>query len=142
MDRRAANLTRGALSFSPNESGLDFASFLLGYPTRSQTAEGYPSVNMRSRRVGAYVTDEWRVARNLSITAGLRFDYMGNPYDLLGHVRSDRASSAPIPRRGVKSRRSFQPSLDPKKPARSSGSRWPHFWQPRLGVAYRPTPNG
>jgi len=61
MDRRAANLTRGALSFSPNESGLDFASFVLGYPNRAQTAEGYPSVNMRSRRVGAYVTDEWRV---------------------------------------------------------------------------------
>src|SRR5260221_12127438 len=35
MDRRAANLTRGALAFSANESGLDFASFLLGYPTRS-----------------------------------------------------------------------------------------------------------
>ena len=42
MDRFAANLSRGTLSFGANESGFDFASFLLGYPTQTQTAEGCP----------------------------------------------------------------------------------------------------
>lgn len=138
MDRRAANLTRGALSFSPNESGLDFASFLLGYPTRTQTAEGYPSVNMRSRRVGAYITDEWRVARNLTLTAGLRFDYMGNPYDLLGHVRTvslERPYTAPtgqIP--------TLFPAVESAEGKQKLWKQVAPFWQPRLGIAYRPGP--
>ena len=138
MDRRAANLTRGALSFSPNESGLDFASFLMGYPNRTQTAEGYPSVNMRSRRVGAYVTDEWRVRSNLTITAGLRMDYMGAPYDKLGHVRTvslERPYTTPS---GAQI-----PTLFPKvESAEGQGKLWTQvapFWQPRLGIAYRPS---
>lgn len=137
MDRRAANLTRGALSFSPNESGLDFASFLLGYPNRSQTAEGYPSVNMRSRRVGAYVTDEWRVNDRLTITAGLRFDYMGNPYDLLGHVRTvslerpyTTATGATIP--------TLYPPVESDEAKQKFWKQVNPFWQPRLGIAYRP----
>jgi hypothetical protein len=137
MDRRAANLTRGALAFSANESGLDFASFLLGYPTRSQTAEGYPSVNMRSRRVGAYVTDEWKVSRNLSVSAGLRFDYMGNPYDLLGHVRTVDLEHPFTTPTGAK-----VPTLSPPvESAQAKEKFWKQvapFWQPRLGIAYRP----
>lgn len=138
MDRRAANLTRGALSFSPNESGLDFASFVMGYPNRSQTAEGYPSVNMRSRRVGAYFTDEWRVRNNLTISAGLRFDYMGNPYDKLGHVRTidlERTYTTPTGAR--------IPTLFPNvESAEGKQKLWKQvapFWQPRLGIAYRPS---
>lgn len=138
MDRRAANLTRGALSFSPNESGLDFASLLLGYPNRSQTAEGYPSVNMRSRRVGAYVTDEWRVRSNLTITAGFRFDYMGNPYDKLGHVRTvslerpyKTPSGATIP--------TLYPLVEQAEAKVKFWKQVAPFWQPRLGIAYRPS---
>jgi hypothetical protein len=137
MDRRAANLTRGALTFSPNESGFNFASFLLGYPNRSQTAEGYPSVNMRSRRVGAYATDEWRVKSNLTITAGLRFDYMGNPYDLLGHVRTVSLEQPYTTATGARI-----PTLFPKVESEEARQKfWEQvspFWQPRLGIAYRP----
>jgi hypothetical protein len=138
MDRRAANLTRGAMSFSPNESGLDFASFLLGYPNRTQTAEGYPSVNMRSRRVGAYVSDEWRVRNNLTITIGLRMDYMGAPYDLLAHVRTvslerpyTTPSGAQIP--------TLFPKVQSDEGKQKLWKQVPPFWQPRLGIAYRPS---
>lgn len=138
MDRRAANLTRGALSFSPNESGLDFASFVLGYPNRAQTAEGYPSVAMRSRRIGAYVTDEWRARPNLTITFGLRYDYMGNPYDKLGHVRTvdlTRLYTTPTGQQ--------IPTLyPPVESAEAKEKFWKQvapFWQPRLGIAYRPS---
>ena len=137
MDRRAANLTRGALSFGANESGLDFASFLLGYPNQTQTAEGYPSVNMRSRRIGAYIADEWKVTSNLSVSAGLRFDYMGNPYDLLGHVRTvslerpyTTPSGAQIP--------TLFPNVESAQAKEKFWKQVAPFWQPRLGIAYRP----
>lgn len=139
MDRFAANLTRGALAFSPNESGHEFASFVLGYPTRAQTAEGYPSVNMRSRRVGAYISDEWKVRPNLSVTAGFRFDYMGNPYDKLGHVRTvaiERPYTIPGTNTQI-------PTLFPEVSSDAAKKKfWKQvapFWQPRLGIAYRPT---
>lgn len=138
MDRRAANLTRGALAFSANESGLDFASFILGYPTRSQTAEGYPSVAMRSRRLGAYVSDEWKVARNLSVTAGFRFDYMGNPYDKLGHVRTvslERPYTTP----GGAQIPTLFPNVESAEAKKKFWKQVPPFWQPRLGIAYRPS---
>ena len=138
MDRRAANLTRGALSFSPNESGLDFASLLLGYPNRSQTAEGYPSVNMRSRRVGAYVTDEWRVRSNLTITAGLRFDYMGNPYDKLGHVRTVSLERPYATSTGAQIPTLF-PAVESAEGKEKFWKQVAPFWQPRLGIAYRPS---
>ncbi|MCC6589860.1 MAG: TonB-dependent receptor [Bryobacterales bacterium] len=139
MDRRAANLTRGSLGFSANESGLDFASFQLGYPNRSQTAEGYPSVNMRSRRVGAYVTDEFKVSRNLTITYGLRFDYMGNPYDLLGHVRTvslERPYTIPGTNQQIPT---LFPNVESPEGKQKFWKQVAPFWQPRLGIAYRPT---
>ncbi|MFN7919231.1 MAG: TonB-dependent receptor [Bryobacteraceae bacterium] len=138
MDRRAANLTRGALAFSPNESGLDFSSFLLGYPTRTQTAEGYPSVNMRSRRVGAYISDEWKVKPNLSVTMGFRFDYMGNPYDKLGHVRTV-ALERPYTTADGQKIPTLYPPVQSEEAKQKFWKQVAPFWQPRLGIAYRPT---
>ena len=106
------------------KADCDFASFVLGYPNRSQTAEGYPSVNMRSRRVGAYFTDEWRVKSNLTITAGLRFDYMGNPYDLLGHVRTVSLERTYTTSTGAEIPTLYPPVSNPMRRRRSSGSRW------------------
>jgi len=138
MDRRAANLTRGTLSFSANESGFNFASFMLGYPNRAQTGEGYPAVAMRSRRVGAYFTDDWRVNPRLTINWGIRYDFLGNPYDTLGHVRTlDLLKTFTTPT-GVQI-----PTLQPIPRSEEAKQKlWQQQWgflQPRLGIAFRPT---
>src|SRR5262249_34894727 len=84
MDRLAANLTRGTLSFAASESGYAFASFLLGYVNRSQTAEGYPATGLRANRWGGYFQDDWKITPRLTLNLGLRWDYYGNPVDSLG----------------------------------------------------------
>jgi hypothetical protein len=138
MDRRAANLTRGTLSFSANETGYDFASFMLGYPNRSQTGEGYPAVNMRSRRVGVYFTDDWKASSRLTINMGLRYDFLGNPYDLLGQVRTIDLKNLYSTPAGQKI-----PTLQPiPRSDVAKGKLWDQHWgfmQPRLGIAYRPS---
>jgi hypothetical protein len=138
MNRRAANLTQGTLSYNANESGYDFASFLLGYPDRSQTPQGYPAVNMRSRRFGLYVTDDWKVTSNLTISAGFRFDYLGNPYDLLGQVRTLSFVQTYTTAAGQQI-----PTLFPTpRSEQAKGKIWEQasgYKQPRLGIAYRPT---
>jgi hypothetical protein len=138
MDRRAANLTRGTLSFSANESGYDFASFLLGFPNRSQTGEGYPAVAMRSRRVGAYLTDDWKLNPKLTINWGIRYDYLGNPYDQLGQVRTADLANTYTTTSGQQI-----PTLQPiPRTEEAMGKLWKQSWgflQPRLGIAFRPT---
>ncbi|MEO7653420.1 MAG: TonB-dependent receptor, partial [Bryobacteraceae bacterium] len=138
MDRRAANLTRGTLSFSANETGYDFASFVMGYPNRSQTGEGYPAVAMRSTRVGAYFTDDWKVSSRLTVNWGARYDFLGNPYDLLGQVRTIDLNNTYTTPAGQKI-----PTLQPiPRSDVAKGKLWKQNWgflQPRLGIAYRPT---
>lgn len=137
MDRRAANLTRGTLSFGANESGYDFASFVLGLPSRSQTGEGYPAVAMRSRRVGAYFTDDWKISPKLTVNWGIRYDFLGNPYDTLGQVRTlDLVKTFTAPTGQI-------PTLQPiPRSEEAKRKLWKQHWgflQPRLGIAYRPT---
>jgi len=136
-NRLAANLTQGTLAFSSNESGYDFASFLLGYPDASQTPQGYPGVNMRSQRFGGFATDDWKVTPKLSVSFGFRFDYLGNPYDLLGQVRTLSFLHPYTTSAGQQ-----VPTLYPiPRSSQAMGKIWdqaPGYAQPRLGIAYRP----
>ena len=85
MNRRAANFTQGTLGFNANESGYDFASFVLGYPDNSQTPQGYPAVNMRSTRFGIFFTDDWKVTPKLTLDYGVRVVHMRPQYDSYGY---------------------------------------------------------
>ena len=54
MERGAANLEEGRYAFSANQSGYAFASYLLGYPNSTESAEGLPLTFPRATRFGAY----------------------------------------------------------------------------------------
>ncbi|HTS62400.1 MAG TPA: carboxypeptidase regulatory-like domain-containing protein [Candidatus Acidoferrales bacterium] len=72
--------TRGSLSF-PN-----FPSFLTGTPNRLQVDVGSFQRNYRAQDVVWFVQDDFRVTRRLTLNLGLRYDYLGFPYDLNGKV--------------------------------------------------------
>ena len=65
--------------------GLNFADFLLGYPSRyrlggSQINDAYVHA------VGAYINDVWRVSSRLTVNAGLRWEPFLAPKDRNGYV--------------------------------------------------------
>jgi hypothetical protein len=65
--------------------GLNFADFLLGYPSRyrlggSQINDAYV------HSVGAYVNDIWRVSSRVTVNAGLRWEPYLAPKDRNGYV--------------------------------------------------------
>jgi hypothetical protein len=65
--------------------GLNFADFLLGYPSRyrlggSQINDAYVHA------VGAYVNDIWRVSSNITVNAGVRWEPFIAPQDRNGYV--------------------------------------------------------
>jgi hypothetical protein len=54
-----------------NSTGLG-SSFSQSFPNLLQ-------VHLRMASLGAYVQDEWKVRRNLTLTLGMRFEHTGNP---------------------------------------------------------------
>ncbi len=72
--------TRGSLSF-PN-----FNSFLTGTPNRLQVDVGSFPRNYRAQDIAPFVQDDFHVTRRLTLNLGLRYDYLGFPYDTNGKV--------------------------------------------------------
>ena len=152
IDRGAANLPTGTLSFGGNESGDAFASYLMGLPSQTNTPEGWPGTVPNSNRLGFYINDDWKATSRLTINLGLRFDYVGNSRDREGLQRTldipgdlfdnGRGQGYVDPVTGQ-----TIPVLFPSfvKDERGAVKLWEQqtwrYFMPRLGIAYRPTEN-
>ena len=78
---------RGQFSFDSNftndpsatvaGSGNAVASFLLGYPASTTRSKYLVNPGLRNWETAAYVQDDWRLTRWLTLNMGLRYDYYG-----------------------------------------------------------------
>jgi hypothetical protein len=71
----------GSLSFNtdgsnPLNTNIGFANGLLGAITQYQESDGHPGAHGQFMNYEWYVQDNWRVKRNFTIDAGLRFYYI------------------------------------------------------------------
>ncbi|MCW5982568.1 MAG: carboxypeptidase regulatory-like domain-containing protein [Bryobacteraceae bacterium] len=148
MERGAANLEEGILGFSANETGYSLASFLLGLPNNTQSAEGLPLTFPRANRFGAYFHDDWKVTPRLTVNVGLRFDYNGFPVDSQGLWRTlDFVGTGPVEGRGGGYQTAtgqviptvFPGSVDESGAVKLTQQRTWRFFMPRVGIAFRPT---
>lgn len=138
-----------ALWYSTNHT---FADFLIGIPYSSSLAQQAASgpAHFREKNYGFFVTDDWKVTPNLTLTLGLRYEYLTPLTDEhdTGLAGYDSYAKAVV----VNS-----PSLLPSFPSViGSGSGLPivtsrslglgnalqapdkNNWAPRVGVAWRP----
>ena len=151
MHDGAANLGRGRVRWSGNETGLNHASFLMGIPSSTETPEGVAITSPVAIRQGYYIQDDWKFSPRLTINMGFRFDYDGNIRDRLGFLRTvlfpneNHAPGTAVgnggfidPDTGIDI-----PTMGP--PAVGSGGdvklfhQDVRFFMPRLGIAYRPS---
>lgn len=136
LDRAAANVPRGGMTLSANEAGLDLAGWLLGYPATTTTGEGLPFTSPRQNRWSAYIVDDWKVSRKLTLNLGVRMDLFQIPKDTFGSWRSLRLD---ILSRGADGRE--HPTVIPEPGTKN----WPPYdteggiFMPRVGFAYRAT---
>jgi Carboxypeptidase regulatory-like domain/TonB dependent receptor len=63
----------GTCNPNPN-TGFDFASFVLGYPTTVTRGLMQGVVGERRPEYGAYIQDDWRLSSKLTLNIGLRYD--------------------------------------------------------------------
>src|SRR5439155_10565569 len=67
--------TRGSLSFLGVISGSGVSDFLLGFPTFGLQSQSDNPQTLRSTAYNAYVQDDWKIARRLTLNLGLRYEY-------------------------------------------------------------------
>jgi Carboxypeptidase regulatory-like domain/TonB dependent receptor len=73
-----------ALPVAPCTGAL-YASYLLG-TVASGTLTIVTPATFRSSSASAYIQDDWRATKNLTLNIGLRYDYQQQPYELRNHV--------------------------------------------------------
>ncbi len=83
----AQDTARGRFTFGRdmtsqnNVGGAEYASFLLGYPSQIIRSLVNTRPAVRLTQGGAYVQDDYRVSRSLTVNVGLRWDLFTNPVE-------------------------------------------------------------
>jgi hypothetical protein len=148
MDRAAANLPSGHFRFNSAQSGDGFSSYLLGLPSQTETAEGWPRTVPRAGRQAYYFNDDWKASSKLTLNLGVRLEYIGNSQDALGLQRVvafpgepfDRGPYFTDPADGVEIP-TFFPGAGTVNDPSGKVNLWKQqkvFYQPRVGIAFRP----
>jgi hypothetical protein len=90
----AATSATGTVSTT---SGSDLADFLIGVPDTSTLAFGNADKYFRQSVYDAYATDDWRILPQLTINAGMRWEYGAPLSELKGRlVNLDMHRSQPV----------------------------------------------
>lgn len=134
----------GAATAAPGSSegtstGSDLADFMLGIPDTSAIAFGNADKYFRQPVYDAFLLDDWRLLPQLTINAGLRWDYGAPMTELHGRlvnldVAPDYSAVAPVvasKRAGPLTGRRYPDSL--VRPDRLG-------FEPRIGISWRPLP--
>jgi len=118
-------------------AGSDFADFLLGIPDTSSIAFGNADKYLRESVYDAYITDDWRISPQLTLNAGVRWEY-GAPITELHNrlvnldVASDFSAVAQVlasdPVGSLTNQRYPNSLIRPDK----------HGFEPRIGISWRP----
>lgn len=131
-------IVNGEFDFDGSTSGNEFADFLLGAPIQYFQAPAAPS-NIRSKSFNAFIQDEWRITKRLSLNLGLRYEYNSPKYDTQGRSfsvipgdQSTRFVNAPT---GL---------VFPGDAGAPNGANFPDTknWAPRFGFAWDPNGDG
>jgi hypothetical protein len=128
---------RGSFTFTGQNTGSDFASFLLGIPDLSQIAYGNADKYLRGKLADAYLQDTWRVSPSISLVLGVHWAYSSpftEKYGRLVNLDIAPGYAAEVP----------VTASDPTGPL--TGLRYPdslvnpdkHAFMPKIGLAWRP----
>jgi hypothetical protein len=77
-DARGVYTYSGAYTANGPGTGNPLADFLLGYPSQAQAGIGSGAENAHTNWAHFYVEDGWQVTPNVTLNAGLRYEYNTN----------------------------------------------------------------
>ena len=113
--------------------GNSFASFLLGAPN-SASAVFAVTVGMRNKRYAAFAQDSWRITQALTLSYGLRYDYVPPDYEVNNHLTTFNPTLPNPAAGGILGALSYASGSSGL--AHKFVQPWKKGWAPRLGLAY------
>jgi len=126
----------GNFSFGGQETGLDFADYLIGaVPSGNFIQASLQLLDTRSHYVGAYAEDSWRAKSNLTLNYGIRYEIMTPWYDTTNKLETAIAGVQSVVFPGAP--KGYLVPGDPGVPRTLAPIRYANF-APRIGFAYAP----
>ncbi len=144
-----ANPMNGDAIFSGTITGFPMADALLGYPSEIRRGQGNTLTDGIGHFLLGYVSDDWRVSKNLTVNVGLMYQLGTRPYDStdrLGNLWVHKDSSGKVV--GDLMWATTNPEVDPVTGRRNEPARTFGFGRsliqndyndlaPRIGLAYK-----
>jgi Carboxypeptidase regulatory-like domain/TonB dependent receptor/TonB-dependent Receptor Plug Domain len=89
--------SRGSFTFNGLYSGNAFADFLLGAIRSTSQNPGDPAVRSYTPSAGFYAQDEWKIARNVTLSYGLRYELFFPERERLNKIASFDPATGLVP---------------------------------------------
>ena len=126
LNGTVAELPRGSISFLGELSGSGISDLLLGLPTFTIDAQLSAPQTLRTFQSDFYVQDDWKVAPNLTLNLGLRYEYNTPPTDPTNRMTALNLSTDQLAQVGTNGvpRAGFRPDYN--------------NFGPRVGFAWSP----
>jgi Carboxypeptidase regulatory-like domain/TonB dependent receptor len=130
----STSFTRNATSQGGvfNNTGLGVASFMLGLPDSLFGFLGDTSADTSTFWYAGYVQDKWQVSSKLTITVGLRYDFVHPP-----SYKNNKVSGLDPDTGAFLLPTAFPPLFSAGNVRKSYFDPRYNGWQPRFGLAYR-----
>ena len=125
----------GQYSFTGNETGIDFADFLIGAPD-SLTQASPQILDSRSKYYALFAQDSWRATGDLVLNYGLRWEASTPWYDTQNKIETIIPGVQSVVFPGAPT--GWVVPGDPGVPRTLAPIQW-HNFGPRLGLAYSPS---
>jgi hypothetical protein len=127
--------SNGTFLFAGQETGIDFADFLLGISSQYTQGDARPTSN-RNQYGALFVQDSWRLRSRLELNYGLRWDVMMPWYERFNQIQTLVPGEQSVVYPGAPEGLVFPG--DPGIPRSLAAARWNNF-SPRFGLAWAPT---
>jgi carboxypeptidase family protein/TonB-dependent receptor-like protein len=126
--------SNGTFTFVGTETGIDFADFLLGIPSRYTQGDAQ-AFYMRNKYGALFLQDSWRVKPRLTLNYGVRWDVIMPWYEKYNQIQTLVPGQQSIVFPGAPKGLVFP--TDPGVSRSLAPTRWNNV-SPRLGLAYSP----
>lgn len=135
INERNYYAANGQFTFNGQETGSDWADFLVGAPSNMIQAS-FQILNSRSNYIGAYAADSWRATTTLTLNYGVRYEISTPWYDTNNMLETIIPGEQSVVFPGAP--KGYLVPGDPGVPRTLAPTRYDNF-APRFGFAFAPS---